>query len=216
MSFATVALVLAVLLACVVGVWLVRRHGSRGPSLARAARVEPTVHHPDQAQPLRQYSPQNVGNDASARPWERSQSTFGDLDGTDATSTPSTQPGFDAESFLRLSRDNFIRLQDAWDRGDVPVLRGMMTGDMLQQIQAQLTAREAQPGAAVSKTTVDMLEAKLLAVEAQDGAHLASVEFSGLLREGAATGPSPFREVWSILRAPSESGWQVAGVQALQ
>lgn len=214
MSFATVALVLAVLLACVVGVWLVKRRGPHRSSLARAARVEPIVHHPDEAQPLRQYSPQNVGNDASARPWERSQSTFGDLEGADASST--SQWGFDAESFLRLSRDNFIRLQDAWDRGDVPVLRGMMTGDMLQQIQAQLAAREAQAGAAVSKTVVDMLEAKLLAVEAQDGAHLASVEFSGLLREGAATGPSPFREVWSILRAPSDSDWQVAGVQALQ
>jgi predicted lipid-binding transport protein (Tim44 family) len=62
-----------------------------------------------------------------------------------------------------------------------------------------------------------MLEAKLLSIEDITEAYLASVEFSGLIREDASAGPNPFREVWSITR-PKEGngGWLVAGVQALQ
>jgi predicted lipid-binding transport protein (Tim44 family) len=46
---------------------------------------------------------------------------------------------------------------------------------------------------------------------------MASVEFSGLIRENPAEGPAPFREVWNITRPKNgRGGWLVAGVQALQ
>jgi predicted lipid-binding transport protein (Tim44 family) len=46
---------------------------------------------------------------------------------------------------------------------------------------------------------------------------MASVEFSGMMREGLSAGPSPFREVWNITRPRSGTGgWLVAGVQAMQ
>jgi predicted lipid-binding transport protein (Tim44 family) len=42
------------------------------------------------------------------------------------------------------------------------------------------------------------------------------VEFNGLIRESADTGPTPFREVWNVTRPMSgPGGWLVAGVQAL-
>ena len=40
-------------------------------------------------------------------------------------------------------------------------------------------------------------DAQLLGVEDHDDAYVASVEFSGMSREHAAGGPSPFREVWN-------------------
>ena len=46
---------------------------------------------------------------------------------------------------------------------------------------------------------------------------MASVEFSGMIREEPAAGPSPFREVWNMTKPKAgNSGWLVAGVQALQ
>jgi predicted lipid-binding transport protein (Tim44 family) len=46
---------------------------------------------------------------------------------------------------------------------------------------------------------------------------MASVEFSGLIREEPASGPTPFREVWNMSKPKDGSmGWLVAGVQALQ
>lgn len=156
----------------------------------------------------RGYSPLNVGNDASARPWES-------VAQVPEAATPG-QVGFDAKSFLQASKDHFVKLQDAWDRSDIPSLRAMMTEGMLAEIQSQLADRERSGGDA-NKTEVLMLQAQLLGLEERDEAFLASVEFSGLIREQESAGPSPFREVWSIARPKSGAGdWLVAGVQALQ
>jgi predicted lipid-binding transport protein (Tim44 family) len=66
-------------------------------------------------------------------------------------------------------------------------------------------------------TEVVMIEARLLGIEELETAHMASVEFSGMIREDVSAGPNPFREVWNITRPKSGAGgWLVAGVQALQ
>lgn len=160
----------------------------------------------------RDYSPKNVGNDASARPWEVAPGTAG------PPVAPDPWPvGFDADAFLKASKANFLGLQQAWDRADVASLRAMMTDAMLQQIQSELEERERVRPGATSQTDVLMLDAQLLGVEDHDDAYVASVEFSGMSREHAAGGPSPFREVWNITRPKSgEGAWLVAGVQALQ
>ena len=66
-------------------------------------------------------------------------------------------------------------------------------------------------------TEVVILEAQLLGIEDLGDAYMASVEFSGMIREEPSAGPSPFREVWNMTKPKSgASGWLVAGVQALQ
>ena len=159
----------------------------------------------------RGYSPKNVGNDASARPWE----SLADV--PHPSGLVGRGPGgFDAEGFLRASKTNFVSLQEAWDRSDIASLRAMMTGGMLAEIQTQLSERE-RSGAGPNKTEVVMLEAQLLGLEEQDESYLASVEFSGLIREEPSAGPNPFREIWNITRPKSgDGGWLVAGVQALR
>ncbi len=165
----------------------------------------------------RGYSPKNVGNDASARPWE---STYDEPAADLAFGGPAARgapDGFDVEGFLRSSKANFVSLQDAWDRADIPSLRAMMTDDMLEQIQTQLVERERQSGGLPNKTEVVMIEARLLGIEDLGEGHMASVEFSGMVREDGSAGPNPFREIWSIARAKAGGGgWLVAGVQALQ
>ena len=176
------------------------------------------------------YSPQNVGNDASARPWERSstafeapQSTIGSgvggsmigsgLSGSQAWGVPAD---FDAASFLKACKTNFVTLQDAWDRSDINSLRAMMTDEMLDQIKTQLADRESHTGGSANKTDVVMLDAQLLGIEETNDVYVASVEFSGMIREDASAGPSPFREVWNMTKPRTGGGWLVAGVQALQ
>lgn len=175
--------------------------------------------------PGKVYSPQNVGNDASARPWERSTTFDMNLSPGAATAAVSrahepgwgVPEGFDQTGFLDVSKTNFIKLQAAWDMADIPSLKAMMTDGMLSQIQTQLLERESHTGAAQNCTEVVMLEAQLLGIEEFALEYLASVEFSGLIREDPSAGPSPFREVWSITRTKAGAGgWLVAGVQALQ
>ena len=173
----------------------------------------------------RNYSPENVGNDASARPWERNNMAFdaskaaggsmigSGLAGSQAWGVPD---GFDAEGFLNACKTNFVTLQDAWDRSDVGSLRAMMTDEMLEQIKAQLADRESHTGGVTNKTDVVMLDAKLLGIEELSDVYMASVEFSGMIREDASAGASPFREVWNMTKPRNGGGWLVAGVQALQ
>ena len=173
------------------------------------------------------YSPENVGNDASARPWERNSMAFdasksagtgsmigSGLSGSQAWGVPAD---FDAEGFLKACKANFMTLQDAWDRSDINSLRAMMTDDMLSEIKTQLAERESHTGVNVNKTDVQMLDAKLLGIEELADVYMASVEFSGMIREDASAGASPFREVWNMTKPRNGSGgWLVAGVQALQ
>lgn len=181
----------------------------------------------------RQYKPETVGNDSSARPWERTTTAFdsqksgtggvgvssGSMIGSALAGSQSwgVPAGFDADGFLKACKANFVTLQDAWDKSDINSLRAMMTDEMLDQIKAQLADRELHTGAGTNKTDVVMLEAQLLGIEELTDSYLASVEFSGMIREDASAGASPFREVWNMTK-PKEGrgGWLVAGVQALQ
>jgi predicted lipid-binding transport protein (Tim44 family) len=171
----------------------------------------------------RGYNSKNVGNDASARPWEQHpampEPSADSLTDSALGSTPSwgVPDGFDTVGFLKVSKVNFISLQAAWDRSDIAALRAMMTDSMLEQIKAQLAEREQIQGEMANQTDVVMLDARLLGLEEIGPGYLASVEFSGLIRENPSAGPNPFREVWNITRAKSgPGGWLVAGVQALQ
>jgi predicted lipid-binding transport protein (Tim44 family) len=187
----------------------------------------------------KQYSPSNVGNDASARPWEAQNTRFdssgaaqttgsligsgigsrissdsgSDLNGSQSWGIPA---GFDVDSFITAAKRNFVTLQDAWDRSDISALRSMMTDTMVVEISNQLSEREAQFPGQPNKTEVVMLDAQLLGIEEQADAYMASVEFNGMIREDAASGPSPFREVWNMTKSKQGGGWLVAGVQALQ
>lgn len=181
-----------------------------------------------------QYNPAKVGNDASARPWEsgfdghaarqaeggvRIGSALaappqGALAGSQSWGVPA---GFDTEGFLAAAKRNFVTLQDAWDRTDFAALRGMMTDEMLREIRGQIAERDRGAVAAAQKTEVVLLEAQLLGIEELATEYMASVEFSGMIREEPSAGPAPFREVWNMIKPRDGSaGWLVAGVQALQ
>ena len=227
--FALLALVVMV----VIG-FVMRKLKAKGTSASSATRSQPPfafqgAGNASEAATPRNYSPSNVGNDASARPWERSTTLFDGM-GTAPAATGSTigaglagsqswgvPAGFDADGFLKACKANFVTLQDAWDRSDIQNLRSMMTDDMLEQIKAQLADRETHTGGVSNKTEVVMLNAQLLGIEEMSDVYMASVEFSGMIKEDASSGASPFREVWNMTKPRSgSSGWLVAGVQALQ
>lgn len=178
---------------------------------------------PDRAAAPRQYSPDKVGNDASARPWEdKAFDAAGEGAAVQAgreRSAPNraVPAGFDVAAFVQSARRNFLTLQEAWDRSDFATLRSMMTDEMVAELRGQLQQREQQRGGQASMTEVVMLDAQFLGIEDLGDAYMASVEYSGMTREDPSTGPSPFREVWNMTKPKDGSaGWLVAGVQALQ
>ncbi|MFM0684619.1 TIM44-like domain-containing protein [Paraburkholderia strydomiana] len=126
--------------------------------------------------------------------------------------TPSVPAGFDSEAFLRNAKVYFVRLQAAWDVGNIDDIREFTTPEMFAEIRVDLASR----GAETNQTDVVQLNADLLGVEERANEYFASVRFSGLIRETPGAAAQPFVEVWNLSKAnrPGE-GWLLAGIQQL-
>ena len=59
-----------------------------------------------------------------------------------------------------------------------------------------------------------LLNAELLGIEAISDGHLASVRYSGMLREESGAEAVRIEEVWNLYKADG-SGWLLAGLQQL-
>jgi predicted lipid-binding transport protein (Tim44 family) len=115
--------------------------------------------------------------------------------------------GFDTAGFLAHAKDNFARLQRAWDTSNLDEIAEFTTNDMFIALTHELRARAGQ-----SKTEVAALDAELLGIESSADEHVASVKFDGTLRvDGEIERVS---EVWNLVKpARGPGGWLLAGIQ---
>jgi predicted lipid-binding transport protein (Tim44 family) len=124
----------------------------------------------------------------------------------------STRPDwFEDEPFLRAAKGHFIRLQEAYDRGDLQDIREYTTPEVFAEIQLQLQER----GAAKNKTDVLQLNADMLNVVTEDNLVIASVRFTGLIREEEGASATALDEIWHIQKSATDknASWFVAGIQ---
>ncbi|MFF7059494.1 MAG: Tim44 domain-containing protein [Achromobacter spanius] len=120
-------------------------------------------------------------------------------------------PGdFDTPAFLKQAKEQFVRIQAVWDSGSTDGLRDFLTDDLITELKPQLAER----GAAPNKTEVVLLNAEMLGIETVSDGHLASVRFSGMLREAPGTEAFRFEEVWNLFK-PANGGWLLAGIQQI-
>ena len=184
--------VVMLLLLVMVGIFVVRRLlGSRAP------------------RPGMQYAGAGPGKFDPAP--ARFESTEVGAGGTAVNATAGHIPAdFDVEGFLRQAKLNFVRLQAANDRGDMDDIRQFTAPEVFAEIQMQYQER----GELGQETDVMQLDAELLEVVTEDRRHIASVRFSGQLREEAEGEAKAFAEVWHLVKPTDGSrGWNVAGIQ---
>jgi predicted lipid-binding transport protein (Tim44 family) len=116
------------------------------------------------------------------------------------------------DEVLQLARLSFVQLQAAWDRADLRALGELTTEPLLAELRDQLERRGPEP----NRTEVVSLDARLLAFEDLREAMVASVEFSGLIRERVDEAAAPFRELWLLANVKqADRGWRLARVQSL-
>ena len=119
---------------------------------------------------------------------------------------------FDQRAFLNKAREHYYQLQKAWDAGDLHGIESYSTPELFAQLKSEIEQR----GGAQNQTDVVTLEAVLLDLQELGGEYLASVEFSGLVREESWGGAQPVREVWNLVKPVSgNGGWLLAGIQQL-
>ena len=119
---------------------------------------------------------------------------------------------FDNESFLRTAKTSFIRMQAAWDKGDVTDLSQFTSPEVFAELKMQIQERGAQP----EFTDVVSIDAQLLGIETVNNEYLASVQFNGMIKPAPDALAEPFAEVWNMTKPTNgASGWVLAGIQQL-
>ena len=109
--------------------------------------------------------------------------------------------------------------------GDQPALVGMITtvvgwfatGDVAYAATDTLgnfAAMSCQHAIALGRYAGNNVAAELLGVESGSVDQLASVRFSGMLREQVGAEAFRFEEVWNLFK-PEQGGWLLAGIQQI-
>jgi predicted lipid-binding transport protein (Tim44 family) len=120
---------------------------------------------------------------------------------------------FDAAGFERIAKMIFIRMQAANDSADLADLRKFTTPELFASLRLDLQER----GDARQQTDVVQLNAGLADWATEGGQQVASVRFSGLIREEAGAAAAPFDEVWHLVRpADASEDWRIAGITPAQ
>lgn len=117
--------------------------------------------------------------------------------------------GFDTPAFLENAKTQFAQIQALWDHGDLDALGNYLTDDLLAELSPQILAQTGE-----TPTEIVLLNAQLMGIEQVAGGHLASVRYSGMLRESPNPEATRFEEVWNLYKADG-AGWLVAGIQQL-
>jgi predicted lipid-binding transport protein (Tim44 family) len=198
--------IIVIALLAMVGIWLVRKLMSRGrrqePAYGGAGATGMTGNRPFDSSGLRETRMPAGAYDAPGGAANTALPASGTMAAWPA--------GFDAESFLRHAKTHFVRLQAAWDEGNLAELREFTTPEMFAEVKADLAARHGES----NRTDVVQLNAELLSVDDRGTEYLASVRFSGLIRESNGASAEPFSEVWNLSKAARDGeGWVLAGIE---
>jgi predicted lipid-binding transport protein (Tim44 family) len=118
---------------------------------------------------------------------------------------------FDIPGFERQARFAFIRLQAANDARDVNDIRDFTTPEMYAELSLQIQER----GSAPQKTEIVSLNVGVLEVTTEGQRAVASVRYTGELREEVGAPAESFDEIWHVSKRldDAKSTWLLAGIQ---
>ncbi len=181
-----------------------RQSGQVGPRPAFPGGYQPA--HPVGDEPVR-LSP--APQDSAARGNSISP-LVGSAAGDGAGSVEAGIPdGFDSEGFLRTAKVQFVRLQAAHDAADLNDLRDFTSPEMFATLKLDIGERRG----VANRTDVVTLDAQLLGIETTAVDYLASVHFTGMIREEDGAEAKPFNEIWVLAKPVAGGGWVLAGIQ---
>ncbi len=148
-------------------------------------------------------------NETAPRPFD-TDLLFGDKGErhTDASSVE-LPADFDLDGFLAEAKSLFLRLQEAWNRGEMADIRELTTDEVFVEIKDQW-----QQEGGGDPTEVLELDAQLLDYRRDGDGEEAAVLFTALIREGSQS-PERIEEIWHFVRPRRQfnGGWRLDGIQ---
>ena len=128
-----------------------------------------------------------------------------------ATPVKDLPAGFDEANFVNSAKKFFVTMQGVFDKGDVAGLREYCSDDVVDHLRAEIEAR----GNAVNRTDVVTLDAQLIGFETDVDEQIATVAFTGMLREEQDAAAEEINELWIMSRPVSGGGWVLSGIHNL-
>ncbi|MDP1651402.1 MAG: Tim44-like domain-containing protein [Rhodocyclaceae bacterium] len=120
---------------------------------------------------------------------------------------------FDVAGFVRNAKVHFIRLQAANDAGNLDDIREFTTPEMFAELKMNIAER----GSAAQETDVVSIDAAVIEVVEETARYVASVRFTGSIREDKDGPVEPIDEIWHLVKLrESKGGWLLAGIQQMQ
>jgi predicted lipid-binding transport protein (Tim44 family) len=131
-----------------------------------------------------------------------------------SSAAPAALADSEVEPFLRVAKTSFIRLQAANDAGDLDDIRDYTTPEMYAEIAMQIQDRAGAP----QKTEIISVNPSLVESVIEGDNAIASVRFTGLLRENDASNPVPFDEIWHVRKSLKDrkGAWTIMGIQQVE
>lgn len=171
------------------------------------------------ASPAMQYAGSHIGQSTQPRGYETQAPTIvsetpraAPVTPAPTNTVPRVPPGFDSERFVAEAKHQFVRLQEAFDRGDRRLLADVTTPMFYSVLAVELAG-----AAGKHPTEIVALNGELIEVVTEGSNHWASVRFRGLTREDGEPMPKPFDEMWNLVKpVDGSSGWQLAGIQQVE
>lgn len=193
--------VIVVALMALAGIWIVRkllslRRRQATPALAAAGAASPVIRDVFSGQPVPSAA---SGSTAAAAPAviESAHAAF------------ARPADFDEAAFLHHAKVNFVRLQAAWDAGNLADIREFSTPEVFAELKLDHAAQSGES----HQTDVVQLNAELVELAEDALEYRASVYYSGLIREAAGQAAQPFAETWQLVKSKQGGeGWLLAGI----
>lgn len=182
--------------------------GASSDPFSAARPAEPSRPMESQAMP----EPQSWQQPSGQAP--RSGSVMDQLMGGNGSAAADSNPvdvtpaDFDRAGFLKAARENYIKLQKAWDTGNVMEISYFTDNDIFTAVTHQLRERKGE----VYKTEVEKLDNELLGIAQEGKEYFASVRFTGRLVINGE--PEDLDETW-VLSKPVEGdrGWLLCAIR---
>jgi predicted lipid-binding transport protein (Tim44 family) len=115
---------------------------------------------------------------------------------------------FNEAEFLRTAKATFIRMQAAYDNKNLTDIREFTAPEIFAEVQLQIQER----GNEENHTEVVSIDAELLDLSTA-GQTIATVLFTGLVREQVGAEPVAIKEMWHFNKDLFRPVWIVTGIQ---
>lgn len=162
------------------------------------------------------YSEPAVGNFGSASDQEPQQESFNFEEEREPAGT-ALRPEIDEKHFIAAAKDIYMRMQNAWDTGDIEDIRKFCTPDIAERIGRDMNPNDEH------HTEVATLNAEIADSWIESDLEWVAVNYTAMLREkmkdhtGATVEDqsAEVNEVWIFQHSPNadDPTWYLAGIQ---